>query len=99
MTDEEKERILKERREQIEKQFGSEADSHDTISSGRSRKPHICCYKCKAGCFHVEYGNLLITCSEDEFFQLSDVVIQLRNNLLIEQLQKEDEEFVIQGLM
>ena len=99
MTDEEKQKILKERREQIEKQFGTESNHHDTDASNQSRKPHICCYKCKAGCFHIEYENLLLTCTEDEFFQMANVIIQLRNSLLMEQLQMKDEEFVLQGLM
>jgi len=99
MTEEEKQKILRERRDQVEKQFGTQVDFHEVISADRGRNPHISCYKCKAGCFHIEYENLMITCSENDFYQFSDVVIELRSALLAEKMQAEDEQFVLQGLM
>lgn len=96
LTDKEKRKLLKERREQIDKFVGSKSDYHDKISSDEGKNLHISCYKCKAGCIHLEYESLMITCSENEFIQLSDVIIQLRNAMLYEEMQREDEEFVLQ---
>ena len=96
MTKEEKERILRKKQEEIDMKFGSDNDYHEAISKN-DKKLHISCYKCKVGCIHLEYESLMITCSEKEFEQLSDVIIRLRNALMIEKLQKEDEEFVLQG--
>lgn len=99
MTEEEKQKILEKRRKEIDLHVGSKADYHDSISSENNRKLHISCYRCQAGCVHIEYESLMISCGEAEFMQLSDVIIQLRNSMLIEQTQKEDERFVLQGLM
>lgn len=98
MTKKEKEKILKEKQKDIEIIVGSENDYHEVVSA-KDKKLHIACYKCKAGCFHLEYENLMITCSEKEFDQLSDVIIRLRNAMLIEKMQKEDEEYVLHGQM
>lgn len=96
MTKEEKQKIFEEKQEDIDIKVGSQTDYHD-VATKNDRKLHIACYKCKAGCIHLEYESLMITCNEQEFEQLSDVIISLRNALMIEKLQKEDEEYVLQG--
>lgn len=42
------------------------------------------CYKCAEGCLHLEYGNVMLTFSEEQFLAFAEVVTTTRQRLLQE---------------
>jgi hypothetical protein len=49
------------------------------------------CYTCTAGCVHLEYGNLMLTFTPQQFLALSEVIGKVRQQLLMENESANDE--------
>jgi hypothetical protein len=45
----------------------------------------IACFKCREGCVHLEYANLVITFTQAQFLAFSEVIMETRQRLLQEQ--------------
>ncbi|HYE75855.1 MAG TPA: hypothetical protein VEF04_21100, partial [Blastocatellia bacterium] len=66
---------------QVKHQCKDYMDKHLNQSEGRL---NINCHKCSAGCIHLEYGNLMLTFSQEQFLAFSEVISKTRLLLLQE---------------
>lgn len=48
---------------------------------GESYRVGISCYKCSEGCVHLEYANLLLTFTPEQFLVLAEVIDKTRRQL------------------
>jgi hypothetical protein len=44
------------------------------ISSEEKMRLQISCHRCVEGCFHLQYGNLALTFTEQQFRALAEVI-------------------------
>src|SRR5687767_2132 len=49
----------------------------------------VACFKCSEGCIHLEYANLMMTFTSEQFLAFSEVITETRRILLQEQDQRE----------
>lgn len=49
----------------------------------------VTCFKCSEGCIHLEYANLMMTFTQDQFLALSEVIMETRRLLLQERDQSD----------
>jgi hypothetical protein len=49
----------------------------------------VACFKCSEGCIHLEYANLVMTFTQDQFLAFSEVITETRRRLLQEQDERE----------
>jgi hypothetical protein len=47
-------------------------------------KVKFACYKCSEGCVHLEYANLMITFTAEQFLNFSECVTEVRRRILVE---------------
>jgi len=54
---------------------------------------HFCvsCYKCTAGCIHLEYANVMFTFTPEQFLSFSQVISETRRRLLEERQAEQAE--------
>jgi hypothetical protein len=51
---------------------------------GEGGKIGFACYKCSEGCVHMEYANIMVTFTVDQFLNFSECVTEVRRCLLDE---------------
>jgi hypothetical protein len=56
--------------------------AHNLLSENGRMK--FACYKCSEGCVHMEYANIMVTLTVDQFLSFSECVTEVRRRLLIE---------------
>jgi hypothetical protein len=61
-----------------EKEF---MNNHPSHHDGRLE---VACYKCTAGCIHLEYANVMFTFTQEQFLSFSEVIGTTRRTLLQE---------------
>lgn len=49
----------------------------------------VACFKCSEGCIHLEYANLMMAFTPEQFLAFSEVITETRRLLLQEQDQGE----------
>ena len=49
------------------------------------------CYKCQSGCIHLEYAYLMLTFSQEQFLNFSQVIGKTRQALMLEHEAAEEE--------
>lgn len=42
------------------------------------------CYKCSEGCVHLEYANVMMTFTAEQFLNFSECVTEVRRRILVE---------------
>lgn len=45
----------------------------------------VACYKCTAGCIHLEYANVMFTFTPEQFLSFAEVIGEMRRRLWQEQ--------------
>lgn len=56
--------------------------AHNFIGEGG--RIGFACYKCSEGCVHMEYANITVTFTADQFLNFSECVTEVRRRLLEE---------------
>lgn len=56
--------------------------AHNFIGEGG--RIGFACYKCSEGCVHMEYANIMVTFTADQFLNFSECVTEVRRRLLEE---------------
>ncbi len=56
--------------------------AHNFIGEGG--RIGFACYKCSEGCVHVEWANMMVTFTADQFLSFSECVTEVRRRLLAE---------------
>lgn len=56
-------------------------NNHPSHTDGRLT---VSCYKCTAGCIHLEYSNVMFTFTQEQFLAFSGIIGETRRVLLQE---------------
>lgn len=65
-------------------------NNHLSHSDGRLE---VACYKCTAGCIHLEYANVMFTFTPEQFLSFSEVIGTTHRTLLQERQVIADDPF------
>lgn len=53
----------------------------------------VSCYKCTAGCIHLEYSNVMFTFTQEQFLTFAEIIGETRRLLLQERAATVDDPF------
>jgi hypothetical protein len=68
-------------------------ESRHAHEHSAKQRLHVCCYKCSAGCMHLEYGNAMFTFTQEQFLALAEIISTAQRRLLLERAAQETVEF------